>query len=246
MSALRAGLVAAVAASLGVAAWAVFAGDDAAPAEAEPQAAAEESTGGAPAQRPGAVVAAAAPLAPAPAAPAVPPPLKGLDAPAPEPFRPTSPAEDFTTPIAPGHEPEKLRRLGDELQAWVRAPENRAADAQFVGMDCRTPPCVLSLKFDGSRDGAFLDRAEAWLRQKTGAGLPQGIGAGQLVSYSHRLSGNQQRQWFFLNPHPAGTAEHQQFTEAAVARIQAEQRTLPNHNPSADMTDLEPPPPQAP
>jgi len=84
---------------------------------------------------------------------------------------------------------------------------------------------VTSVQFNLDRDSSFLHRSEAWLSAKAGAGA--------VVAFPHRLGPDEQRLWYFWNPHPAATREHHEFEQQAVARIHEEIKSLPNHNPSA-------------
>lgn len=235
MKASRLVVIGAVTATAAVALWAVFAGDGAGPAAGE---AAVRSVAAKAGPEPEADQAEAA----VPALPSLPagnalPALAQAQAPLPEamakveavPFAASDPRSDFTFAAPKGHDAKAMRELAARFEKWTKAPENANAQAEFVGMDCRQPPCVMALKFNSDRDGGLLGRAEAWLTAQGGVGT--------VTSYTHRLDPDHLREWFFFNPHPAGSKEHHLYAEAAFERIRAEQQTLPGQvDPSAALS----------
>lgn len=235
MKASRVALSVALAATAGVAGWAVLSADGAGPA-----------AGGA-AERPVAAKTGVEPEADqaetaAPALPSLPagnalPTLAQAQAPLPEamakveavPFAANDPSTDFTFAAPKGHDAKAMRALAAKFESWAKSPENANAQAEFVGMDCRQAPCVMALKFNSDRDGGLLGRAEAWLSAQGGLG--------SVTSYTHRLDPDHLREWFFFNPHPPGSKEHHLYAEAAFERIRAEQQTLPGQlDPSAELS----------
>lgn len=136
--------------------------------------------------------------------------------------------EDFTDPVAPGHEAAAMRQVSERFEAWGLGPDNAAADVQFFGIDCRQPPCVMALQFNADRGGDFLLRAERWLAEQGKSGKAQ--------TYPHVLDSEHTRLWTWYNPHPEASAERHQFELKALARIQEEVQSLPDYNPSRDLT----------
>lgn len=132
---------------------------------------------------------------------------------------------DFRTPALPGHDAEAMRQVSDQFTRWTQLPENKDADARYLGIDCRQPPCLMSVQFNADHDATFLQRSGTWMTEKAGVG--------PVVAYPHLIGRDEQRIWYFANPHPPATREHHEFEQGAIARIQAEVATLPTYNPSA-------------
>lgn len=141
-------------------------------------------------------------------------------------FRPSKASEDFSGPIAPGHDAANLRGISKRLEAWTQAPENAAAEATFLGVDCARPPCVMALQFNADRGSGFLDRAESWLSKQDKVGKPQ--------TFSHQLDANYSRLWTWYNPHPEASAARFQYDAWLLDRIRKEISDLPSYNPSRD------------
>ncbi len=170
------------------------------------------------------------------ASPAPPPWLNLIARPA-GPFAPNSRDTDFVAPMPAGHEPAAMRGTADNLARWLAEPENQQAQAQLVGVDCRQPPCILSLRHDLPADPQFVGRAQAWLSNS--------VGLGAVHMFTAPLDARQTRQWYYFNPFEEGTPEHHQYASAAIARIDAERRTFNHRDPSEAMTGpLTPPPPR--
>lgn len=172
-----------------------------------------------------------------PAAAAPPPPWLSLLAQPAGPFSPNSRDSDFAAPMPTGHEPAAIRNTADNLARWLAEPENQQAQARMIGVDCRQPPCILSVQHDLPSDPAFVGRAERWLSMAAGLGTVQ--------MFTAPVDDKLTRQWYFFSPFEDGTPEHHQYTQAAIARVEAERKTFAYRDPSEALTgQLAPPPAQ--
>lgn len=141
-------------------------------------------------------------------------------------FKASDPSDDFADPVPPGHDAKAVRIISRRFREWTHNAENANADVVFLGIDCKRPPCVMSMQYNADRGNGFLDRAEAWLGEQQGMGKAQ--------SFSHVLDADHQRLWTWYNPHPAGSSARHQYELHRLQEIRKEIETLPDYNPSRD------------
>lgn len=146
-------------------------------------------------------------------------------------FTPSQPAEDFTEPIDKAHAPAAMRKVAQKFAAWAKANDKAGAEVEFLGVDCRKPPCMMALEFNADRGNDFYGRAEKWLQANGGAG--------KVYLYPHNLDADNQRMYAYFSPHKPGTAAHHQFTKPALDRIHEQVKALPQWNLSKEITESE-------
>ena len=141
-------------------------------------------------------------------------------------FKASERRDDFSTRAPAGHGPAAMRKLNEALAEWARSPENEAAEVELFGVDCRTPPCVMALQYNTDRGGAFLRRAEKWLKDHSGVG--------KATEYVHLVDVDHQRVFYFFNPHEAGTQQAHAYQLGALSRIRKRVESLPAYSPYDD------------
>lgn len=144
-----------------------------------------------------------------------------------EAFAPSDESDDFTTSVPAGHTPKAMRKLSKKLQHFLQSPDNVDAQVQWKGIDCRKPPCVMSLAFNPDQDSLLIDKTTRFLNENSEAG--------EVMVFPHVIDVDKQRLWMFFSPHKRGTAAHHQFVQPAVERVRAKIAKLPSYNPSRDL-----------